>query len=74
MTSRGLGHFYQLAGGVPLNDPNYKQQLSGLEVSTFSGTFLWASGVCLAAIVPALLIGRGVARRFKWTEIWRAPH
>ncbi|MGD0115110.1 MAG: MFS transporter [Dehalococcoidia bacterium] len=74
LTSRGLGHFYQLAGGVPLNDPNYKTDLSGLEVSTFSSTFLWASGVCLAATIPALLIGRGVARRFKWTEIWRAPH
>ncbi len=74
LTSRGLGHFYQLAGGVPLNDPNYKTDLSGLEVSTFSSTFLWAAGVCLAATIPALLIGRGVARRFKWTEIWRAPH
>jgi MFS family permease len=74
LTSRGLGHFYQLAGGVALDDPNYKAQLTGLEVSSFQGTFLWASGVCLTAVIPALLIGRGVARRFKWTEIWRAPH
>ncbi|MGD0765930.1 MAG: MFS transporter [Dehalococcoidia bacterium] len=74
LTSRGLGHFYQMAGQVSLDNPNYSQQVQGLEVGTFRDIFLVASAMCLAAVVPALLIGRGVARRFKWTEIWRAPH
>ncbi len=74
LTSRGLGHFYQLAGGVPLNSPNYTQTVQGLEVGSFQDIFLVAAIVCLAATVPAMLIGRGMARRFKWTEIWRAPH
>jgi hypothetical protein len=43
-------------------------------VSSFSDTFLVAAAVCFAAVVPALMIGRGVARRFRLTEIWRAPH
>jgi bacterioferritin len=30
--------------------------------------------IAIGAAVPAMLIGRGVAHRFKWTEIWRAPH
>jgi MFS family permease len=74
LTSRGLGHFYQLAGTVPLNSPNYTQTVQGLEVGSFQDIFLAAAIVCIAAVVPAMLIGRGVARRFKWTEIWRAPH
>jgi MFS family permease len=74
LTSRGLGHFYQLAGTVPLNDPNYTKTLQGLEVGSFQDIFLVAGIVCVAAALPAMLIGRGVARRFKWTEIWRAPH
>jgi len=74
LTSRGLGHFYQMAGQVALNDPNYSQQVKGLEVGTFRDIFLVTSAVCLAAVVPAMLIGRGMVRRFKWTEIWRAPH
>jgi MFS family permease len=74
LTSRGLGHFYQLAGAVPLNTPDYAQKLQGLEVGSFQDIFLAAAIVCVAAAVPAMLIGRGVARRFKWTEIWRAPH
>jgi EmrB/QacA subfamily drug resistance transporter len=74
LTSRGLGHFYQLAGGVPLGSPNYTQTVEGLEVGSFQDIFLAAGIVCMAAAVPAMLIGRGVTRRFRWTEIWRAPH
>ena len=74
LTAHGLGHFYQLAGTVPLNDPNYANTLKGLEVGSFQDIFLAAAIVCVVAVVPAMLIGRGVARRFKWTEIWRAPH
>ncbi|MCJ7490766.1 MAG: MFS transporter [Dehalococcoidia bacterium] len=74
LTAHGLGHFYQLAGTVPLDDPNYTETLQGLEVGSFQDIFLVAAIVCVAASVPAILIGRGVARRFKWTEIWRAPH
>ena len=74
LTSRGLGQFYQQAGTIPLDDPRYKELVKGLEVGTFSDTFTVAAIVCLAAVVPALLIGRGVVRRFRLTEIWRAPH
>jgi EmrB/QacA subfamily drug resistance transporter len=74
LTSRGLGSFYQQAGNIPLDSPEYKTLIADLEVSTFTDTFMGAAVVCLLAVVPALLIGRGVVRRFRWTEIWRAPH
>lgn len=74
LTSRGLGRFYELAGGVGLDDPQYEEKVRSLEVSSFSDTFLVAALVCFAAVVPAMLIGRGVARRFRLTEVWRAPH
>jgi EmrB/QacA subfamily drug resistance transporter len=74
LTSRGLGSFYQRAGTIPIGSPEYKKLVSGLEVSTFTDTFRAAAVVCLLALIPALLIGRGVVRRFRWTEIWRAPH
>jgi len=74
LTSRGLGAFYQHAGAIPLDDPRYEELVRGFEVSSFSDTFLVAAGVCLVGVIPAMLIGHGVARRFKWTEIWRAPH
>ncbi len=74
LTSRGLGRFYQQAGTVPLDSPEYRELVAGLEISTFSDTFVAAAIVCLVAVVPALLIGRGIVRRFRWTEIWRAPH
>jgi EmrB/QacA subfamily drug resistance transporter len=74
LTSRGLGSFYQQAGNIPLNSPEYKRMVADLEVSTFTDTFRAAAVVCLLAVIPALLIGRGIVRRFRWTEIWRAPH
>jgi MFS family permease len=74
LTSRGLGAFYQQAGNIALDSPEYKKLLTGLEVSTFTDTFRAAAVVCMLALIPALLIGRGVVRRFRWTEIWRAPH
>jgi MFS family permease len=74
LTSRGLGSFYQQAGTIPLDSPEFRKMVTGLEVSTFSDTFVAAAVVCLIAVVPALLIGRGAVRRFRWTEIWRAPH
>ena len=74
LTSRGLGAFYQRAGTIPLNSPEYNKLVAGLELSTFTNTFRAAAVVCLLAVIPALLMGRGVVRRFRWTEIWRAPH
>ncbi len=74
LTSRGLGRFYERAGTIALDDPRYREWVTEFEVSTFSETFTGAAIVCLLAVIPALLIGRGVVRRFKWTEIWRAPH
>ena len=74
LTSRGLGSFYQQAGTIPIGSPEYKKLVTGLEVSTFTDTFRAAAVVCVLAVIPALLIGRGVVRRFRWTEIWRAPH
>ena len=47
LTAHGLGHFYQLAGAVPLNDPNYTDKLKGLEVGTFQDIFLTAAIVCV---------------------------
>jgi MFS family permease len=74
LTSRGLGAFYQRAGTIPLNSPEYNKLVAGLELSTFTNTFRAAAVVCVLAVIPALLMGRGVVRRFRWTEIWRAPH
>jgi MFS family permease len=74
LTSRGLGQFYQRAGTIPLDSPEYRRLVTDFEVGTFSDTFLAAAVVCLIAVVPALLIGRGIVRRFRWSEIWRAPH
>jgi EmrB/QacA subfamily drug resistance transporter len=74
LTSKGLGQFYQQAGNVALDDPRYEELVKGLEVSTFSDIFTVTAIVCLVAAIPALMIGRGVVRRFKWTEIWRGPH
>jgi EmrB/QacA subfamily drug resistance transporter len=74
LTSRGLGTFYERAGTIPIGSPEYKELVTGLEVGTFTDTFRAAAVVCLLAVIPAALIGRGVVRRFRWTEIWRAPH
>jgi MFS family permease len=74
LTSRGLGAFYQRAGSVPIGSPEYAQLVKDLEVSTFTDTFRAAAVVCVLAVIPAMLVGRGVVRRFRWTEIWRAPH
>jgi EmrB/QacA subfamily drug resistance transporter len=74
LTSRGLGSFYQRAGTIALDSPEYKKLVTDIELSSFTDTFRAAAVVCALAVIPALLIGRGVVRRFRWTEIWRAPH
>ena len=70
LTSRGLGRFYERAAGIALDDPAYKELLTHFEVTTFSDTFIVTALVCFLAILPALMLGRGLARRLSWREIW----
>ncbi len=70
LTSRGLGRFYERAAGIPLDDPTFRQQLTEFEVTTFSETFVVAGLVCFLAVVPAYFLGRGIARRLTWREVW----
>ena len=59
-----------MAAGIALDDPAYKELLTHFEVTTFSDTFIVTALVCFVAILPALLLGRGLARRLTWREIW----
>src|SRR3990170_1290455 len=52
LTSRGLGRFYERAGTVPLGSPEYEKLVTGIEVSTFTDTFLVAGAVCVLAVIP----------------------
>ena len=70
LTSRGLGRFYERAAGIALDDPAYQELLTEFEVTTFSETFVVTALVCFLAILPAMWLGRGLARRFSWREIW----
>lgn len=70
LTSRGLGRFYERAAGIALDDPAYQELLTEFEVTTFSDTFVVTALVCFVAIVPATWLGRGLARRLTWREIW----
>jgi MFS family permease len=58
LTTRGLGGFYQEAGLVPLDAPNFVDRVQGLELGSFQDTFLAAGIVCFAAILPAILLNR----------------
>ena len=70
LTSRGLGRFYERAAGIPLEDPAYQRLLTSFEVTTFSETFIAAAVVCFVAVLPAYFLGRGLARRLTWREVW----
>jgi MFS family permease len=58
LTTRGLGNFYAQAGLIPLDDPQFESQLRGLQVGSFSDTFIVTAAVCFATLLPALLLGR----------------
>jgi hypothetical protein len=58
LTTRGLSGFYAEAGLIPLDDPRLEDLLQGLQVDAFQETFLVTGAVCLAAVLPALLLGR----------------
>lgn len=70
LTSRGLGRFYERAAGIALDDPAYRRLVTEFEVTTFSETFVVTALVCFFAVLPALWLGRGLARRLTWREIW----
>jgi MFS family permease len=58
LTTRGLSGFYASAGLIPLDDPHYAELIKGLELGTFSDTFVVAALVCFAIALPAALLGR----------------
>jgi MFS family permease len=58
LTTRGLGSFYAEAGLLPLGDPDYGENLRSLQVQAFQETFLVAAGVCLLALLPAVMLPR----------------
>lgn len=70
LTSRGLGRFYERAGTIGLDDPRFQEMVRNFEVSTFSETFVVAGLVCFLAMVPAFFLGRGLARRLTWRDLW----
>jgi MFS family permease len=70
LTSRGLGRFYERAAGIALDDPSYRKLVTEFEVTTFSETFVVTALVCFLGVLPALWLGRGLARRLTWREIW----
>jgi EmrB/QacA subfamily drug resistance transporter len=60
LTTRGLGSFYTQAGLIPLDDPRFRELVTGLQVGAFREVFLVTSGVCLLTILPAAFLGRTV--------------
>jgi hypothetical protein len=70
LTTQGLGRFYERAAGIALDDPTYRELLTDFQVTTFSETFVVTALVCFFAMLPALWLGRGLARRLTWREIW----
>jgi hypothetical protein len=57
LTTRGLDGFYAEAGLIPLDEPKYIELLVGLEVDAFQDTFRVTGLVCIATVLPALLLG-----------------
>ncbi len=68
LTSGGLGRFYERAGAIAINSPDFEQLVVAAEVSTFREVFIAAGGVMVIAAALAALIGRGdrEARRERW--------
>jgi MFS family permease len=58
LTTHGLSGFYASAGLIPLDDPRYAELIKGLELGSFSDTFVVAALVCFAIAIPAALLGR----------------
>jgi MFS family permease len=70
LTTRGLSGFYASAGLIPLDDPRYAELLKGVQLDSFSDTFVVTALVCLAIASSAIVLGRGPAKRMTWRDIW----
>jgi MFS family permease len=73
LTTRGLSGFYASAGLIPLDDPRYAELIEGVQVESFSETFVVTAGICLVIMATAWLLGRGPARRMTWRDFWLIP-
>jgi MFS family permease len=58
LTSRGLGGFYAEAGLIPLDDPRFRELVTGVQVDAFREVFLVTGVICLLTLLPAALLGR----------------
>jgi EmrB/QacA subfamily drug resistance transporter len=61
ITSWGMGRFHLMTAGMTLTDiMNAPEQLQQSLLALFHNFFLASMGICLAAIIPALFLGRKI--------------